>query len=60
LIELASQLAWHDGLRGYDAIHLAALLEWQIALGFKIVLATFDKQLKRAAQRHQINTFPDD
>ena len=58
LVELAGQLAWSDGLRGYDAIHLAALLEWQNALGLEITLATFDQQLKKAAQNHQINTFP--
>jgi len=31
--ELASTLAWEDGLRGYDAVHLAAALFWKELLG---------------------------
>ena len=54
---MASQLAWSDGLRGYDAIHLASLIEWRNALGFEIIMATFDQQLKTAAKKHTIITF---
>ena len=57
---MASQLAWSDGLRGYDAIHLASLIEWRNALGFEIIMATFDQQLKTAAKKHTILTFPEE
>ncbi len=50
LIARADALAWEHGLRGYDAVHLAAALRWQEALGEPITLATFDRQLWQAAE----------
>ncbi|MBP7690646.1 MAG: type II toxin-antitoxin system VapC family toxin [Anaerolineales bacterium] len=45
----ADGLAWQHGLRAYDAVHLAAALMWQEALGEPVTVATFDKQLWQAA-----------
>jgi predicted nucleic acid-binding protein len=45
----ADHLAWQHGLRAYDAVHLAAALLWQEALGEPVTVATFDKQLWQAA-----------
>ncbi len=50
LIARADALAWEHGLRGYDAVHLAAVLRWQEALGEPITLATFDRQLWQAGE----------
>ena len=44
----ADSLAWQNGLRAYDAVHLAAALMWQEALGEPVTVATFDKQLWQA------------
>ena len=46
----AGDLAEVEGLRGYDAVHLAAALAVQAT-----VVATADAQLLAAAQRHQID-----
>ncbi|MCJ7700667.1 MAG: type II toxin-antitoxin system VapC family toxin, partial [Anaerolineales bacterium] len=51
LVARAGELAWSDGLRGYDALHLAAMLLWQEALGQEITLATFDRQLWETARQ---------
>jgi predicted nucleic acid-binding protein len=53
------QLAWQDGLRGYDAIHLATALWWQANLEETLVVATYDRGLWRAVWKHGLNTFPD-
>lgn len=52
LLERARDLAWREGLRGYDAAHLAAALLWQEALEVPVLLATFDVGLWRAAGRY--------
>ncbi len=57
--ELASSLAWEDGLRGYDAVHLAAALFWKEMLGTRVVLATFDRDLHAAARNHGLSVFPE-
>ena len=49
LVARAAALAWNHGLRGYDAVQLAAALFWQEALGEAVVLATYDRQLWEAA-----------
>lgn len=41
--------AWQYGLRGYDAIHLAAASLWQEMLGVSVTVASFDQQLSQAA-----------
>ena len=52
------QLAWQDGLRGYDAMHLATALWWQANLGEPLVVATYDHELWRAAKKHGLGVFP--
>jgi len=49
LVARAATLAWDHGLRGYDAVHLAAATFWQEMLGEPVVVATFDRQLWRGA-----------
>ncbi|MBC8508249.1 MAG: type II toxin-antitoxin system VapC family toxin [Anaerolineales bacterium] len=60
LVERAGELAWSDGLRGYDAVHLAAMITWQDALGQEITLGTFDRQLWEAAHIRGMKLFPED
>ena len=56
----ADGLAWDHGLRGYDAVHLAAALLWQDAMGERIAFATFDRQLWMAARGENLEAFPAD
>ena len=49
VVAQAGAFAWDHSLRGYDAVHLAAASVWQDALGDRVTLATFDKQLWIAA-----------
>lgn len=58
LVARADGLAWEHGLRGYDAVQLAAALVWQEALGAQVTLATFDRQLWAAAERVGLARFP--
>ncbi|MGQ0601063.1 MAG: type II toxin-antitoxin system VapC family toxin [Anaerolineales bacterium] len=59
-IAQADNLAWTHGLRGFDAVHLAAAQTWQDALTETIVFATYDKQLWHAAQQIGLNAWPPD
>lgn len=54
----AATLAWEHGLRGYDAVHLAAALSWQEMLGEPVVLATFDRQLWQGAKTAGLTPWP--
>jgi len=45
LMARADGLAWTFRLRGYDAVHLAAALEWHDRVGEAITVATFDQDL---------------
>lgn len=60
LVARAGDLTWSDGLRRYDAVHLAAMLVWQDALGQEITLATFNHQLWEAARQRGLKLFPED
>jgi predicted nucleic acid-binding protein len=60
LIARADLLAWDLGLRGYDAVHLAAALAWREAIGAQVTLATFDQQLWAAAERVELTPYPED
>lgn len=60
LVERAEGLAWDHGLRGYDAIHLAAATIWQEAIGASVTLATFDRQLWEAGGRVGLAAWPED
>jgi predicted nucleic acid-binding protein len=59
LISRAAALAWEHGLRGYDAVHLAAALFWQDMLGDPITLATYDRQLWEAAKVTGLVAWPE-
>lgn len=54
----AGELAFSQGLRGYDAVHLATAMLWGAAMAAPVVLATFDRQLHAAAQTVGVATLP--
>lgn len=54
----AAALAWAQQLRGYDAVHLACAQVWQEALGEAVTLATYDRDLWRAAQATGLQPWP--
>jgi len=60
VVARADALAWEHGLRGYGAVHLAAALVWQDALGERVTLAAFDRHLWQAAQAEGLAVFPAD
>ncbi|MGC8856862.1 MAG: type II toxin-antitoxin system VapC family toxin [Anaerolineae bacterium] len=59
VIERAATLAQQYILRGYDAVHLASALLWQEKINLPVTLATFDRQLWKAAQNTQMNVWPE-
>lgn len=58
LVSRAETLAWDYALRGYDAVQLASALMFREAVGAKIILATFDRQLWEAASRAGVRSWP--
>jgi predicted nucleic acid-binding protein len=58
LLARADGLAWDYGLRGYDAVHLAAALYWLDSLREPVTLATFDRELWRAGQAAGLMVWP--
>ncbi len=60
VVARAGTFAWDHGLRGYDAVHLAAASVWQDALGERVTLATFDRHLWNAAQTVGLEAYPAD
>lgn len=54
----AARLAWDYQLRGNDAVHLAAALEWQEELGETVKLATFDRELWLACEPAGLQPWP--
>ena len=59
LISRAATLAWEQGLRGYDFVHLAAALFWQDMLGDTVTLASYDRQLWEAAKVTGLVAWPE-
>lgn len=59
LVARADRLACEFGLRGYDAVHLAAALTWQENLDFPVTLATFDRGLANAARQSGLAVLPE-
>jgi len=59
LVSRAETLAWDHGLRGYDAVQLAAALTWRDSVGQDVVLATFDRELWEAAPRAGVQAWPE-
>lgn len=60
VLDRAADLAWDQGLRGYDAVQLAVAVSWQDALETPVSFATFDRQLWTASSRVGLAAFPDD
>ena len=58
LVAHADTLAWDYGLRGYDAVHLAAAHLWQDSVGDNVTFAVFDLKLWRAAREIGLLPFP--
>jgi predicted nucleic acid-binding protein len=58
LLARAAALAWDYGLRGYDAVHLAAALFWRETLREPFTLATFDQELWRTGQAAGLAVWP--
>jgi uncharacterized protein len=54
----AASMAWAHGLRGYDAVHVAAAAFWQDMLGEEITVATYDRQLWDAARAAGLVAWP--
>jgi predicted nucleic acid-binding protein len=59
LVSQAEQMAWQYGLRGYDAVHLAAAKVWHEEIAHPIVLATFDRELWKAAELVGLKAWPE-
>jgi len=55
----ADNLAWEQGLRGYDAVHLASAMSWQRGLDRDVTLATFDVDLWEAGQHVGLGIWPE-
>ncbi|HIE39572.1 MAG TPA: PIN domain-containing protein [Anaerolineae bacterium] len=60
VVSRADGLAWEHGLRGYDAVHLAAASLWQDALGEPVTFSTFDRRLWAAAEKVGLTPHPAD
>jgi hypothetical protein len=56
LIARADGLAGAYALRGYDAVHLACALSWEGLLRAPVSLATYDLELRDAAQKSGLTT----
>ena len=60
LVAQGDSIAWEYGLRGYDAIHLAAAQHWDRVFDDRVVLATYDRRLWRAANATGLVAWPPD
>jgi predicted nucleic acid-binding protein len=60
VVARAGTLAWDHGLRGCDAVHLAAASVWQDAPGERVALATFDRHLWVVAGSMGLEAYPPD
>jgi predicted nucleic acid-binding protein len=60
VLDHAIDLAWSQGLRGYDAVQLATAVYWQGALETPVSFATFDRDLWTASGRVGLAVFPED
>lgn len=59
LMARAAEFAWEQGLRGYDAVHLAAAYAWQDMMGEPVTVATYDRQLWDAAKGTGLVAWPE-
>jgi predicted nucleic acid-binding protein len=58
LMAKADDVAWTHRLKGYDAVHLSAALEWHHRMGASVTVATCDRNLRRAAAEAGLEQFP--
>jgi predicted nucleic acid-binding protein len=58
VVARACDYAWEHGLRGYDAVQLAAATVWAEALGDLVTFATFDRLLWQAARDVGLAVYP--
>jgi predicted nucleic acid-binding protein len=56
----AAELAWAHGLRGYDALHLAAARAWADLMDEPTGFATYDRRLWTAARQEELTPWPRD
>ena len=54
----ADRLAWEQGLRGYDAVHLASARIWEQAIGEPVTVATFDRLMWGAVLEVHMQVWP--
>lgn len=59
LVALADAMAWEYGLRGYNAVHLAAASVLQEIVGEPVTLMTFDRRLWTAARAAGFAVYPE-
>ena len=59
-VERADSLAWELDLRGYDAVHLATAVAWREAVAEAPVLATYDRELWKAAAAQGLEVWPEE
>lgn len=59
LIARADFLACQHGLRGYDAVHLAAALTWQESLMAPVSLVTYDQELSSSSKKSGLKVLPE-
>lgn len=59
LVSVAASLARKHGLRGYDAVQLAAATIWRDNLENPVTLLTFDRQLWAAARLEEMIVRPE-
>ena len=58
LVARAAVLAWEQGLRGYDAVHLATALFWHETLDEAVTVATYDRELWKSAKTSGLSVWP--
>ncbi len=58
LLDAASAVAVRHRLRAYDAVHLAAAAKVRLGSGEETTLATFDRELWRAADAEGLISWP--
>lgn len=59
IVARADSLTCEYALRGYDSVHLACGLTWQDSLELPVILATYDAQLRDAAQKAGLQVLPE-
>jgi uncharacterized protein len=60
LIELACDMSWRYGLRGYDSVQLAAAQIWRETIDAPVVMVTFDNRLWESAALVGLEPYPRD